>query len=240
MSSRPTFVHRLPYLVLAVFVCITCAPGIHAEPLPPIVLSYPDGCRFQDGFPAGHHVDVLSVGNADISLNLHHGIIPELPDRVGDTLNVVGPDQNPDPYFTQLWFRVRREGPGQVQIPRYVLWKNKFIDFGIVFTGETHPKGRNFIVGTMDKVVVNNTVLPDKFCSRFAQGHPHGSTPPFGEDNEIIWDNMLTPGTKIEYFVTASYYSDQTHRRRIMTSTSWAPLASGWARSPTSGSTMAM
>jgi hypothetical protein len=131
---------------------------------------------------------------------------PDVPDVLGDSLVLAGPAPTPSGrYLTRLWFRVRREGPGQTHIARYRAWKARVSD-GINMVGETTPnKGRNFAFGWMDSVEIGTRTWSDRFCSQFHEMDDDFVAPEQGEDNEIIWDNMLTPGTEIQYFVTANY-----------------------------------
>jgi len=170
-------------------------------------VAYEPGTRYRDNFPQGDRLSVTGLGQADIVYDIHRDPPPDIPDLLGDSLEVAGAIPTVSTrYLTRLWFRVKREGPGQVHIARYRTWKAKVAD-GINIVGETTPnKGRNFTFGWMDSVEVGTRVALNKFCSQFHETDDDFTSPEQGEDNEIIWDNMLTPGTKIQFFVTSNYF----------------------------------
>lgn len=179
------------------------------------VVSFEVGCRYQDNFNSGLNLNVLGTGNADVTYDLHRDPPPDLPDKLGDSLIAKGPvPTESSRYLTRLWLRVRREGPGQIHNARYRTWRTKVAD-GRNIVGETSPnKGRNFTFGWMDSVEVGTRISNGKFCSQFHETVIEGglsSEDDFvagqeqGEDNEIVWDNCMTPGTKLEYFVSANY-----------------------------------
>ena len=57
----------------------------------------------------------------------------------------------------------------------------------------------------MDSVESLTGIYKNKFCSQFRESDDDFSPPEQGETNEMIRDGLLTPGTQIEYFVTANY-----------------------------------
>ncbi len=187
--------------------------------------SIPDGTQYQDNFNRGPSLDVMGLANADITLDLHRDPPRDLPDLLGDSLVVAGPIPSPSAagFLARLGVRIKREGPGQTHIARYRTWKSKVAD-GINIVGETSPnRGRNFAFGWMDSVEAGTRIAVNKFCSQFHEIDDDFTPPEQGEDNEIIWDHMLTPGTKIEYFVrrelhlhTASELSPARHDRAVL------------------------
>jgi hypothetical protein len=170
-------------------------------------IAYDVGCQFQDGFPQTQQLDVLGTGNADVTYNIHaQNAPPNDADRLGDSVSVSGPTVTASTRWeAKMWFRVRREGPGQTQIPAYRAWKQR-VKKGFQIVG---PQGQ-FTYGYMDSVETTQGVYRNKFCSRFREGDPSFSPPEMGPTNEIIMDGILTPGTKIEYFVTGNFICSPT------------------------------
>lgn len=174
------------------------------------------GSRFQDGFgQLGSVLDVGDAGNADIWRNMRWASGP--PVRLGDSLLVSGPTPTSSTRWeARLWLRLKRTGPGQSGNAVYNQWKNalhaaKGIDF---FTGP-NP---GFTWGYMDSVETGTSVDNRSFCSQFRDGpspggqylpadpnHNWGGGGEQAEGNEILPDLCFTPGTKIEYFMTANF-----------------------------------
>lgn len=164
------------------------------------------GGMFQDGFPMGEDLETNATGNANTvrDLNMQN---ETLPDKLGDSLSIVGPGvpEGAPRWESRLYLRVKREGPAQRTIPRYNTWLERVSD-GLNIVGANAP----FTYGWMDSVQTA-FVQKNGFCSQFherdddfAPGAP-GNGYDQGEDNEIIWDGIFTPGTKIEYFIAANY-----------------------------------
>ncbi len=185
------------------------------------MLSFVPGCEYQDGFgqSAGGFLSRTDPGNADVTQNVR-AFHPDLPARLGDSLAVSGPYPGTQSQWeAKLWFRLARRGPGQNTNALYNSWKGallaaKGIDF---FTGPNPP----FTWGQMDSVESGSSVRRDRFCSQFRDGPSPGglNLPPDpnynwggggeqAEGNEIIPDLALTPGTMIQYFVTANFIAD--------------------------------
>jgi hypothetical protein len=165
------------------------------------LIAFSPGCRFQDAFPTADQLASNATANADVSYNLYYGNA-NLPDRLGDSLVVTGPTPGAGTSWeAKLHFRVSREGPAQRTIAGYNTWLSRVAD-GRNIVGRQAP----FTVALMDSVETASTVFRNRFCSQFreddddfAVGHEQD------EENEIIPDGILTPGTKIEYFVTANF-----------------------------------
>jgi hypothetical protein len=184
------------------------------------------GTKFQDGFgmsPMG----VLSTsdpGNADIVYDLRR--LTAAPSRLGDTLVVEGPNPVPGVASTRweakLWFKLNRTGPGQAGNARYNTWHGAVAGAKGEFVGA----GANFAWGYMDSVESGTSTKSQsryRFCSRFRDGpstggfmlpadanYNWGGTGEFGWGNAIIPDAALTPGTKVQYFVTNNYVATPT------------------------------
>ncbi len=163
------------------------------------VVDYDTGLTYTDGFGQGLILSTTDPGNADAVLDLHRD--NPVPDRLGDSLVVVGPSVNADNRFQcKLWLRVRREGPGAASIPGYTTWKERIRD-GLNITG---PSGA-FTFAWMDSVEIPAGVYSNKFYTHFAEQDDDRVLPDTSPANAIIPDHILAPGTKIEYFVTAAY-----------------------------------
>lgn len=161
-------------------------------------IAFEAGTFFADGFPFSQVLSATSVGNADIVFDLHRDL--PVPDRLGDSLVIKGPPATPSTRWeAKLWWRVRREGPGQAGVSSYNPWKTAVSD-GRNIVG---PSGQ-FTFGIMDSVQTGVVASRNKFISEFREDDDDFA----GENahnNEMIRDLMLTPGTQIEYFVTSRY-----------------------------------
>jgi len=174
------------------------APAVQFDP----------GDQYQDGFPMGDVLSVTGTGNANVGRQYPQWPNPNNdPFHMGDSLVVVGPTVTPSTRWdAKLWFRVKREGPGQIHVTGYRDWKNRVAD-GRQIVG---PTG-SFTWGWMDSVEVSNTqVFTNKYCSYFKENDDDyvpgpAPKPEVHDGNEIIRDGILTPGTKIQYFITGNY-----------------------------------
>ncbi len=193
-----------------------CVHNVRSVQAPTV--TFRTGGRLQDGF-GQNPLGILSPtdpGNADITYNLRP--VPN-PARLGDSLVIGGPFPAPTTRWeAKLWFRVRREGPGQASNPVYAAWRIALAGSPgkpAVFWGGTNPP---FTWGYMDSVEVGAQVAKNAFCSQFRDGPSPGGQnlppdPDFnwdgggeqGEGNEILPDLAFTPGTQIEYFISSNY-----------------------------------
>jgi hypothetical protein len=180
--------------------------------------SFLTGCQFQDGFgqSSSGYLSAGDPGSADISYDTRFGD-PVAPAKQGDSLAIFG--MNPTAstrWESRLWLRVRRAGPLQEGNQLYNEWKADFLAAkGIQFT----PPQSLFTWGYMDSCEAAGQAAKNRFCSQFRDGPSPGglnlpADPMFSwgadtgeqdEGNEIIPDLALTPGTKIEYFITSNY-----------------------------------
>lgn len=165
-----------------------CAPTIAFEV----------GGAFQDGFGQGLKMAVDNVGNADCTYDLHRDL--SLPDKLGDSLFVRGPLPTVSTRWeARLWWRLRREGPAAASISGYTAWKDAVRD-GRSIVG---PAGE-FTFGWMDSTQSGTAAARHRFCSEFREDDDD-FTGEGTNNNEMIRDGILAPGTQIEYFVTSNY-----------------------------------
>jgi hypothetical protein len=164
-------------------------------------LALPPGMKFQDAFGRTASLGAQDPADADVTFNLHAN--QDLPDRLGDSLVVSGPQISPagtNRWQAKLWLRVYREGPSQTANQAYITWKSAVAD-GRNIVGHSAP----YTFALMDSVESPSGVLNNRFCSQFHETDDDFRAPDQGEANEIVPDGILTPGTKIQYFVTGNY-----------------------------------
>ena len=167
---------------------VPCAPVVKLE----------SGGQFQDGFGQLTSLSTTNTGNADCTWDLHRD--SSAPARLGDSLFVRGPvPSSSSRWESRLWWRVRREGPGQAMIPGYSTWKTAVSD-GLSIVG---PAGQ-FTFGRMDSVQWINVPLRDRSISEFREDDDDFAGE--GTDqNEMIWDGVLAAGSQVQYFITSNY-----------------------------------
>ncbi|MBK8233662.1 MAG: hypothetical protein IPK72_24575 [Candidatus Eisenbacteria bacterium] len=176
---------------------------VHATPkIFAPTLAFDLGGQFIDGWGQGLLLSSTNAGNADIVYDLHRGNTPSL---LGDSLVVKGPTTSATTKWeARLWWRIPREGPGQGANPGYGAWKSAVAD-GRAIVGPN----AEFTFGKMDSAQVGTQIFRDRFISEFREDDDDY----VGEatnNNEMIRDGILTPGTQIEYFVTANYICTPT------------------------------
>lgn len=168
-------------------------------------VAIPPGMLFQDAAPIVSPLSPSSVANADVAYDVGAGV--GQPGRLGDSLVVAGPQPGPTSRWDALlWWRVRREGPSQNGLAPYMTWRTRVAD-GRNIVGANGQ----FTFGRMDSVQVSN--VPDR--SRFHSEFREDDDDYLGEGaeaNEMLPDLVFTPGTQIEYFVTAQYITSPTVR----------------------------
>jgi hypothetical protein len=168
------------------------------------VITFSEGTQFQDGFGQGLLLSTTDAGNADITYDLSRD--DPIPDRLGDSLHVKGPAVvgTNNQWEAKLWFTVARTGPGQSSNPTYNQWVN---DAGV--NKGFDIEGGEFSYGLMDSFELGTNIAKNKFNSYFQESDPGylwgGGSGDISEGNEIIPDLALTPGTRIDYFVSANY-----------------------------------
>ncbi|MBD3162244.1 MAG: hypothetical protein GF346_07930, partial [Candidatus Eisenbacteria bacterium] len=183
-------------------------------------IRFDTGAEFQDvGSYPSSSFDPRAPGPANVAYDIGEGT-PGAIRICGDSLVVTGPWPTDDPatrWEADLWWRVAKRGPFQTDseggVPtRYGLWKERVADGREI----DRPDRPQFTFGRMDSVE-GHTTLTHKFASRFREDDDDF----VGEgnvENEMIWDDCLLPGTRIEYFVTA-HYVDTPYRRFVLPDT---------------------
>ncbi len=171
------------------------------------VVGYGDGTYYQDGFGQSLLLSTTNAGNADITVDLRFPTTTGLPDLLGDSLAIAGPlSTTSTEWLSKLWFRIRREGPGNSSINGYTTWKNRVTRSLGNIVGASAP----FTWGIMDSVIVSGRSAPNKFFSNFSELDNLYIAPNGGKQDAIIPDGILGPGTQIQYFVTAYYVCTPT------------------------------
>lgn len=165
-------------------------------------LSFDPGTNFIDGFGQSPLLSPTNAGNADITYDKGSSVIDGDRANLGDSLTVVGPVSGPG-WEARLWLRIRREGPSQGSIPNYNTWKTAVAD-GLTITGATGK----FTFGHMDSTQVGFAALKNKRVSEFRENDNDFAGEGI-DDNEIIRDGVLAPGTQIQYFITSNFFTNQ-------------------------------
>jgi len=171
------------------------------------IVSFEPGTSYSDGFGQQLLLSSSALGDANIVLDLHRD--DPTPDKLGDSLLVAGPVVTDSTKFeSRLWFRLKRIGPAQNSIAGYTAWRNR-VTIGAKPDNIVGPTAA-FTWGYMDSAQVGNNVYKNKFDSFFREDDPSANpgAPPNGDrakQNGIILDQILVPGTKIEYFVTSNF-----------------------------------
>lgn len=157
----------------------------------------------QDGFPQGNSLDPSATGRSDDPA-VDAGVLP--PYVLADSLGIAGPVVSGDtgPWEAYLWFRIRRKGPMQDDEVAYGSWKGRLMSAS--FPGDPEAQ---FVGVRMDSSQIGGNGFPNKFCSfahpddGFYQGDPEANER--DDFNEILPDDVFTPGTQILYFMTTNY-----------------------------------
>ncbi|MFN8546692.1 MAG: hypothetical protein U0527_01655 [Candidatus Eisenbacteria bacterium] len=170
-----------------------CITGVPNAP----VISFDTGGTFQDGYGQGLLLATSNVGNADCVYDVHRD--NPTPDLLGDSLVVKGPVTTASTKWeAKMWWRIRREGPG-TGVAGYTTWKDAVRD-GLNIVGATGQ----FTFGRMDSLQAGAQIAKNKFISEFREDDDDFA----GENtnnNEMIRDGVLPPGTQIQYFITSNY-----------------------------------
>ena len=169
------------------------------------------GGQFQDGFAQGTLVnDPSKPGRADCTAaaSLPGNVLPI---ALGDSLSIAGPlvlADGSNSWEAHLWFRVARKGP--LAGASYELWRDD-----VNGANGVDIEAGQFAVASMDSVQLGTNAFKHKFCSYLKEEDWAAwgrSGPELSDDTEIIQDDVLYPGTRIEYFVTANYMSGNGDR----------------------------
>ncbi len=172
----------------------------HDPDAPPICRE--PGAGFQDGF-GQHYPEYLEPsdrGNADISLN----VAPEGEDpQLGDSAVVRGPIvTGPETrYLVDLCFRLPRIGARQHWIPGYLQWKARL-------SGDPETEWVHALMDSVPQMWPGS--YNDRFATYFHEDDPgfDPSHPHYSEAQEILPDDVLVPGTRIEYYYGSYWYND--------------------------------
>lgn len=171
------------------------------------IVNFDTGTNFQDGFAHGTNVnDPTKPGRADVARNLSFG--NALPYVLGDSLAIRGPAPTGanTRWEARLWYRVSRVGPGANA--NYVVWRDRVAD-GKAMDPELAGSGNpiEFTFGFMDSTQVGTSAFRNRFCSYFREDDDDFDvgSPELSDGNEMIADDVLFPGTRIEYFISANY-----------------------------------
>ncbi|MCB9463852.1 MAG: hypothetical protein H6682_09230 [Candidatus Eisenbacteria bacterium] len=173
-----------------------------------------NGCNFQDGFAQNTVInDPHLPGRADVSRNLNFGNTP--PFVLMDSLMIGGPVvvSEESRWESRLWFRVPRVGPGADS--RYTTWRDRVADGNAIdpsLAGDGNPI--EFTFGYMDSCQQGTNAFKNKFASYFREDDDDfdPAFPELSDANEIIGDDVLFPGTKVEYFISSNYLIEPSQR----------------------------
>jgi hypothetical protein len=196
------------------------AVGVTAGATAPIV-SFDFGTYYQDvgsylqTDPNGSgHFNPRMAGPANVTRAVP-GSLPTSPHYCGDSLVIMGPMPSPsDPntrWEARMWWRVARRSPFNADrengtTSRYKTWRDRVADGRVI----DRPYSPQFTWGWMDSNQVGIAAYRNRFVSSFREDDDDfvGEGLP---ENEMIWDDILYPGTRIEYFVTSDYWSSPNH-----------------------------
>ncbi|MCC7142017.1 MAG: T9SS type A sorting domain-containing protein [Candidatus Eisenbacteria bacterium] len=165
-----------------------CAPRVAFDP----------GTYFQDGYGQALLLSTTNAGNADITYDLSRDTTD--PDQLGDSLMIKGPTPTSSTKWeSRMYWRMRREGPGQSGVSGYAVWKAQIAD-GFSIVGDN----AQFAVGLMDSAQNGTNPFRDRFISEFREQDDdfQGEN---ANNNEMLRDGILAPGTQVQYFITANY-----------------------------------
>ena len=161
-------------------------------------IAFAPGGQFQDGFGFASYLSTTSPGNANCAYDLHRDT--PAPDLLGDSLVIRGPVvTSSTKWEARMWWRLPRIGPGQNAMSGYAVWRNAVSD-GLNIVGPA----AQFAFGWMDSSETNTQTAKNAFISEFRENDDDfvGEN---GNNNEMIRDGILAPGTQVQYFLTANY-----------------------------------
>jgi hypothetical protein len=190
-------------------IAVGATAGVNAP-----VVTLETGAAFQDvGSYPSSAFDPRAVGPANVTFDkyLDNQTKPRL---CGDSLVIQGPLPLPtDPntrWEARLWWRIARRAVFNADkengnVSRYKIWRDRVADGRAI----DRPYRPEFTYGWMDSAQFGTVVFRDRFLSSFREDDDDfvGESSP---ENEMIWDDVLCPGTRIEYFVTSNYRNSPT------------------------------
>ena len=135
--------------------------------------------------------------NASYNLSMNN---PDRNDWQADTTAVTGPIvlSEEGRWLAEFCFHIARRGARQDMIPEYINWKSRL--------SEDPEDG--FVAVLMDSCETSSVHL-HQFCTYIHESDPafNPAHPDQCEENEIIPDGMLVPGTRIEYYARSYWYN---------------------------------
>ncbi|MEZ4649068.1 MAG: FlgD immunoglobulin-like domain containing protein [Candidatus Eisenbacteria bacterium] len=172
--------------------------------------------NYQDGFAQNTLInDPREPGRADVSLNVIHAFTDTPPFVLGDSVVISGPavTSTENQWESRLWFRVSRVGPGADT--RYTSWRDRVAD-GNAIDPDLAGAGNavEFTFAYMDSCQQGTNAFRNKFCTYFREDDDDfdPAYPEISDQNEIIADDVLFPGTQVEYFFSANYLVEPGQR----------------------------
>jgi hypothetical protein len=188
-------------------IAVWSTPAVDA---PEIQFDYLTQFMDNGSFPSAL-LDVRAAVPANVAYDKHGDTNPgQGRDLLGDSLVIIGPQPGSDPnrrWEARMWWRVARRGPFQADFEnpghaptRYKLWKDRVSKGNQI----DRPYRPEFTWGWMDSTKVGGVPSKNRFKSNYRENESQflGETHP---ETEMIWDDALRPGTRIEYFLTSSY-----------------------------------
>lgn len=177
--------------------------GLTVGPDAPVIAL--DTWRLQDIFPEDGKLSATSTGRCDDPI-VKTGT--KAPFIMGDSLGIAGPvvGSDTDPWEAHFWFRIERKGAGQDAVGAYGDWISDL-------AGHGNPES-DFVSVKMDSSEIGANALTNKFCTFAHPDNEYYTGDPEADErsdlNEIIRDNVIAPGTKIQYFITANFIGNAT------------------------------
>jgi hypothetical protein len=175
--------------------------GLSGVPNAPVISL--DTWRLQDAFPEDGKLSATSTGRCDDPDVPAGSVAPMV---LADSLGIAGPvvGGETSPWEAHFWFRVGRKGAGQDAVGAYGTWLSD------------HPGDpeADFVKVKMDSSQLGANAFANKFCTfahpddSYYQGDPEADER--SDLNEIIRDDVIAPGTKIQYFITANFVGEST------------------------------
>ncbi|MEZ4651285.1 MAG: FlgD immunoglobulin-like domain containing protein [Candidatus Eisenbacteria bacterium] len=195
-------------------ICFTRVPEA-----PPIAID--NGLRFQDGFVQSgliNNPNPTEVGRADVTRNIV-GFGNTNPFVLGDSLMVAGPvvTTAATEWEAHLWFRVARSGP--LSGAAYTNWVAD-----VNGAGAWDIEAGDFAKASMDSCQQGTNAFKNKFCTYlkeedWATWGRSAAGPELSDEVEIIQDNVLWPGTQIEYFLTSNFKNPDNGQKYFLPDT---------------------
>ncbi len=154
---------------------------------------------FGQGFPAYLEPSDLANSNVTRDLSPTNEATPTENDWHADSAVVIGPTVSSEAgrWLADLCFRIF-PGPRQQLIPQYQSWKSRL-------NGDPEA---DFVCVLMDSLETNQGVFANKMISYFHEDDPGFdlSAGDFSEAQEILPDQVWTPGTSIQYYYRSYWY----------------------------------